>query len=116
MSFAEQFAAWASLPLELFAEGWEFVPLRIHGEVRAMAALQGTEIHFAAAPGCRVIAKHRTREFLKPLLDRRGYLTTRAVLGGAAHDFLTRLGFAHTWRDEQFDHYMLTALPFGREQ
>ncbi len=98
--------------------GWEFVPHFSNGKVAAIAALLGTEIHFCVSPHwrCRVIAKTRTREFLRPMLERRGYLTTSAIKGGISHEFLDRLGFKRTWDDGSVSHYMLTELPFRESQ
>lgn len=116
----ELYARWAGLP-EGAADvlrGWEVVPLHCDGELAAIAVLDGTEIHFAAAPEHRhkVIQRTRAREFLAPLLARRGYLTTRAMLSDAsARRFLMRMGFEHTWADGRFDYYMLSELPFGKE-
>ena len=117
MTHAQDFAAWSSLPSWVDLGGWRFVPYEQAGEVRAIAALQGTEIHFAVAPQHRhrTIARQRTRDFLAPLLDDMGFLTTRQPIGAGAHRFLTRLGFAHTQRSEHFDHYMLAALPWAKE-
>jgi hypothetical protein len=96
-------------------DGWEMVPHLEQGEVVAIAALHGTEIHFVAAPSWRgrVIQRDRTRAFLSPLLERRGFLTTRSMDGESAR-FLRRLGFTHMWTEGLIQHWMLTALPFGR--
>jgi hypothetical protein len=112
----QQFEAWAGMPPGSL-DGWEAHGHYRGDELAAIAVVQGVEIHFAIAPEHRhrVIARHRTREFLAPLLDRRGYLTTRTVRESPSHPFLLRLGFAWTWRCENFDHYMLGALPFGKE-
>ena len=99
-------------------DGWEFTPYPNDGEARAIAALHGTEVHFCVAPEWRhkVIARRRTREFLRPMFERRGYLTTRAVQGAETHSFLTRIGFVPTWENGNVTHYMLTELPFGKER
>lgn len=96
--------------------GWHFYPHKVAGEVRAVAAVQGTEIHFAVAPGWRrrLMLRQAARSFLAPLIAYRGYLTTRAMAGEHA-DFLTRLGFTLTRTDGAVDYYMLAALPFGKE-
>jgi hypothetical protein len=61
-----------------------------------------------------VIARHRTREFLAPIFAKFGMLTTSALPEANADKFLTRLGFEKTWSDGVADHYMMTALPFGK--
>lgn len=109
----EAFEAWSGLPPGS-VEGWEFIPHKEAGELAAVAALRGTEIHFAVAPGWRhrVIQRSRTRAFLAPLIERAGFLTTRS--NDMKHDrFLTGLGFVRTWSEGAMNHYMLTELPFG---
>lgn len=112
----QDFESWTGMPAHSL-NGWEAYGHYSGDELAAIAVLDGAEIHFAIAPEHRhrVIVRHRTREFLAPLLDRRGYLTTRTQHGTQSR-FLERLGFTHTWRCEHFDHYMLGALPFSKEQ
>jgi hypothetical protein len=111
------FSLWSGLPLDACMDGWTFTPYERDGEVVAIAATDGPEIHFAIAPGARhtVIARHRTAEFLAPLFERHGYLTTRTAPDAPQRDFLTRLGFHFTWNSGEFDHYMLAALPWAKE-
>lgn len=116
----DTYLQWAGLPREALPllHDWEVVPCLRNGEIGALAVIKGTEIHFACAPGQRhqLIQRSRTREFLAPLFERWGFLTTRSVASDfGARDFLARLGFAHTFYDGQFNHYMLSALPFGKE-
>lgn len=117
MTLEESFKAWCGLPRGLQLDARRFVPYEQGGVVRAIAALDGTEIHFAVHPSYRhrVIARHRTRAFLAPLLEEFGFLTTRAEPGIRNYSFLTRLGFCFTWNDGRLDHYMLSALPWGQE-
>lgn len=105
----------ASSADELLA-GWELVPLVIDGVERGGAILAGTEIHFALAPEWRgrSFTTARVREFLTPLVDRLGFLTTRAPTDAGRHRFLSRLGFERTWSASGVDHYMLCNAPFGR--
>jgi hypothetical protein len=97
---------------------WEYVALLEDDEVVGIAALKGTEIHFAAAPAWRgrVMSRRRIRAFLEPLMARYGFLTTRSLVGdlGSAV-FLRRLGFVNTWTELEIRHWMLTALPYSRE-
>jgi len=114
-----EFAAWAGLPLtqDVIAglqAGWTFHPYEQDGEIRAIAAMSGTEIHFAIAPAWRhrVIARHRTRAFLAPLMAVHGFLTTRTEPDPKQHRFLERIGFVLTWNCGRYNRYILTALPF----
>lgn len=117
------FARWASCGIaeeqaEAAFSEWEVVPLVINGVERGGAIVSGTEIHFALAPQWRhrTITKARARDFLAPLLDRSGFLTTRALAGAGHESFLTRLGFRLTWSDGAVDHYMLCSPPFEAAQ
>lgn len=109
----EQFAEWSGVPAASLAD-WEMIPLTVGDDVRAIAAMQGSEIHFAVAPQWRgrTITRRRTREFLSPLFGIHGFLTTRSI-DGRHHAFLTRLGFERTWSDGTVDYYMMAELPFG---
>ena len=97
---------------------WDTVPVDIDGEHVATAIVKGTEIHFALVADWRPEGtRGRIRAFLAPLLERRGYLTTRVRLDRPHEQkFVQRLGFAPTWNDENFRYYMLCELPFERKQ
>jgi hypothetical protein len=117
MDLLALFRAWSCLPVDLGMSGWKAIPLMEGDQLLGVAVTSGTEIHFAARPESRgaVISRRRCREFLGPLLEKRGYLTTRAVPQTGADEFLRRLGFKLTRSTFEVNHYMLTALPFGRE-
>lgn len=121
MALEQAFAEWSAMEPtpEVIAglrDAWTLHPYTVDGEVRAIAAMSGSEIHFAIAPQWthRVIARHRTRDFLAPLLAVHGFLTTRTETDIGRHIFLTRIGFERTWFDGRFDHYILLELPFGK--
>jgi len=100
-------------------EGWEIIPGYIDQTHVATAILKGNEIHFGIKPEFRkkLIQRKRTREYLKPLLERKSFLTTRVILNDKyKQNFVERLGFNPTWHDEQFQYFMLTKLPFERER
>ena len=96
--------------------GWEAVPYHLGSDLAAVGLLSGTEIHFKVMDGFRHrITRNRTREFLAPLMERHGYLTTRTPLGDAvSRKFIERLGFFDTWSDDTYTYFLLTALPFER--
>jgi GNAT superfamily N-acetyltransferase len=110
------FENWAAMPPGSM-QGWRLVPYEKDGAVRAIAALQGYEIHFAIAPEWRhkVIARHRARAFIGALLDELGFLTTRAAPDEKADRFLTRLGFVKTMSTPETNYYFLCAAPWGME-
>jgi hypothetical protein len=97
--------------------GWEIVYHKERGDKTAAALLKGTEVHFIVNPAWRkrLMTRAKIRAFLEPLLTRRGMLLTRSLKDAeAARQFITRIGFRHTWSDDTFDYYILTELPYGR--
>ena len=57
------------------------------------------------------------REFVKPLIETRGYLTTRVLHEKSFQTaFIERIGFRRTWSDDQFSYFYLGSLPFERKQ
>jgi hypothetical protein len=99
--------AWDSIAM------WDIVPYTRNGEVQAFAIIDGTEIHFSVLPAFRgkLIQRHRISEFLQPIFEHHGFLTTRTAVGQDA-SFIERLGFTKTWSDGEIDYHILTALPF----
>lgn len=96
---------------------WDVIPGVIDGEHVATAIIKGTEIHFAIVPSWRrrVITRRRAKDFLNPLLERRGYLTTRVLLSSEEKKrFVERIGFTPTWSDQYFQYYLLGHSPFAR--
>lgn len=120
MNLLDLFALWAVVDAEALAlGGWAFHPLYVELDLAAIGAMRGTEIHFASAPAWRnrLVTRRRTREFLGPLFEERGFLTTRAE--AHAHreiKFIERLGFVRTSEGPAINHYMLSALPFSKQE
>lgn len=100
-----------------YLSDWDAVPVDIDGEHVATAIVKGTEIHFALVSDWRPEGtRGRIRDFLAPLMERRGFLTTRVRLDRPHEQrFVQRLGFAPTWNDENFRYFMLSGLPFERK-
>lgn len=118
MDAREQFAEWSGVPGSAgLLLGWETACLEIDGETAGVAILSGTEIHFALAPEWRkrAITRRRVRDFLSPLLARRGFLTTRAHNPtDEMRRFLYRMGFVTTWAEPDVEHFMLCAVPYQK--
>ncbi len=97
---------------------WDALPLVVGGEHIGSWAVRGPEIHFALAEGKRPRGSVRgaVRAALAPLFEKHGYLTTRLPIGFTDEDrFVQRIGFRPTWRDENFQYYLLGTLPFARK-
>jgi hypothetical protein len=99
-------------------QSWDAVPGFIDGVHVCTALVKGTEIHFAivAEHRLRTVLRMRARDFLEPLLERYGFLTTRVALGRTDEQrFVLRMGFEPTWSDHKFRYYLLAELPFSRK-
>ena len=98
---------------------WDVAPAIVGGQHVGTAIVKGTEIHFALFKDWRPKASSRgaIRAFLAPLLERRGFLTTRVAHERAEQkQFVERVGFRPTWADGQAQYYLLGRLPFERKK
>lgn len=97
---------------------WDAVPGYIDGVQVAAILKHGTEVHFAIDKQYRgkTINRRRTREFLRPLFEEEGFLTTKLLHDRKGQQrFIERIGFKKTWSDDRFNYFMLTELPFERK-
>ena len=111
--------SFAGQDIRAFFADWVIIPAQVGGEHVGTAVVKGTEIHFALIEGWRPKACQRgaIQAFLKPLLERQGYLTTRVPHERPAQKkFVQRVGFRPTWRDEQVEYFLLGSVPFERKQ
>jgi hypothetical protein len=99
-------------------EDWDVIPVQADGQHAATVVAKGTEIHIAVVEGYKPKSSQRgvIRGFLKPLFDQHEFLTTRVPHHRLAQKkFVQRVGFKPTWKDENFEYYMLTSMPFERK-
>ena len=93
--------------------GWEVFEHWQEGQLVGFSMLKGTEYHCQLDTGFR-LRRQYMREFLAPLLARRGFLTTRVPVGDEANERFNRaFGFERTWSDDRFHYFVMTELPFG---
>lgn len=98
------------------AEGWETIPYLDNGRMTAVGVIKGTEFHCQLADTCR-LNRERMREFLRPLLAREGFLTTRTLVSDTSNQRFNKLfGFKKTWSDGEHNFFILTKLPFERKE
>lgn len=100
-------------------DGWDVIPAYVADKHVATAILKGTEIHLYVLPQyrLRVFLRGRMQQFLDPMMDEFGFLTTRVMHEQKGQQkFVARLGFKPTWADAQFQYYMLGRLPFVRSE
>lgn len=108
MTGAELLAQAKTLP------GWEVFEHYQQGALAGFAILKGTEFHCQLFPGFKLRRKEM-REFLRPLFERHGHLTTRVAHGDLANQRFNKVfGFERTWSDDQFHYFLMAELPFGK--
>lgn len=111
-----------SLPrqeIEKFLIDWEVIPVVADSVHAATVIAKGTELHIALAEGYKPKACQRKviKGFLQPLFDKHGFLTTRIPHHRLTQKrFVERVGFKSTWKDDVFEYYMLTSMPFERKR
>lgn len=105
----------ALLQQALAQPGWEVFEHHQDGEMAGFAMLKGTEFHCHLFRGFK-LRRSEMREFLRPLFDRRGFLTTRVAHEDEANQRFNKVfGFERTWSDDRFHYFLMAELPFGKE-
>lgn len=95
---------------------WELHPFYEGEDLKGVAMTKGTEYHCHLAPGFR-LSRRVMRDFLKPLFDRHGFLTTRVAHDDTANQRFNQVfGFKLMWSDDRFHYYMMTELPFEEKK
>jgi hypothetical protein len=101
-----------------YLDDWDLIPVEMDGRYAATVIAKGTEIHIALVEGYRPKSSQRRaiHGFLKPLFERHEFLTTRVPHHRLKQKkFVQRVGFKPTWKDENFEYYMLASMPFERK-
>jgi hypothetical protein len=84
------------------------------GKDVAVVLTKGTEIHFVSLDEKRAMTRKNTLEFLKPIHDEFGYVTTRVPIAETNHRLREILGFQYQWSDENFSYWILHDLPWSK--
>lgn len=93
---------------------WEMFEHYQNSELAGFAVLKGAEFHCELFPGFKLRRKEM-REFLRPLFERAGFLTTRVAHEDVANQrFNKAFGFERTWSDDKFHYFVMAELPFGK--
>lgn len=104
--------------IEKYLADWDVIPVITDSVHAATVIAKGTEVHIALATGYKPKTCKRgvIKQFLKPLFDKYGFVTTR-VLHSRLNEkrFVERVGFKPTWSDTEFQYYFLGAMPFERK-
>lgn len=93
---------------------WETIPFVQDGQMVGAALIKGCEFHCLTLPAFK-LRRQQMRDFLKPLFDRFGMLTTRVEHSDIANQrFNKSFGFKRTWSDDRYHYFMMTELPFSK--
>jgi hypothetical protein len=95
-------------------DGWTIRVAQRAGVDVAFVITRGPEIHMLSIAERRAMSRRNIIEFIKPLLERFGYCTTRVPLAETDHRLRDTLGFTRTWQDDHFSYWVLTNLPYQK--
>lgn len=95
-------------------DGWSIQTAQRAGEDVAFVITRGPEIHMLSIAERRAMSRRNILRFVQPLLDVYGYAATRVPLSETDHRLRDALGFVHTWSDENFSYWVLTASPYQK--
>jgi hypothetical protein len=94
---------------------WELIEHHQNGARAGFALMKGSEFHCHLHPGFR-LRRAEMREFLRPLFERYGFLTTRVEHGDTANQRFNKVfGFERTWSDDRYHFFLMSELAFGKE-
>lgn len=102
-----------------YLEDWSVISVEADGQHAATVIAKGSEVHIAVAVGYKPKACQRRaiKSFLQPLFNQYGFVTTRIPHHRLAQKrFVERVGFKPTWKDDNFEYYLLASMPFERNR
>jgi hypothetical protein len=105
------------LGIESFPPGWEFLPVRRHGELAGFFCFKGNEIHAYRIPSFagRWLTRQDVEAVSGPLLKKYGVIRTTVRASNAeGHKFVRRLGFTPTHDADGLTHYATERLNHAR--
>jgi hypothetical protein len=92
--------------------GWDVHEHAQSGRLVGFAITKGTEFHCHLLPGFK-LNRREMREFLRPLFEKHGFLTTRVRIEDLANQRFNKVfGFERTWSDDRFHYFLMSELPF----
>lgn len=95
-------------------DGWTVAQAFRAGEPVGYVITKGPEIHMLAMSDKKAMSRRNILEFLQPLLDTHGYVTTRVPLSETDHRLRIKLGFQRTWQDANYSYWALTSIPYEK--
>lgn len=95
---------------------WSVLEYFQDGRIAGFVMLKGTEFHCRLFAGSK-LRRSEMRDFLRPIFERYGHLTTRVEHGDAANERFNKLfGFERTWSDGRYHYFLMSELPFSKEK
>lgn len=94
--------------------GWTITEAQRNGRAAGFVLTNGSEIHIAPMDRGESLSRRNIHQFIAPLLQEFGYVTTRVPLLETDHSLFLRVGFKQTWADLNFTYWALTELPYPR--
>jgi hypothetical protein len=95
-------------------DGWTITTAQRAGEDVGFVITKGPEIHILPTAEKKAMSRRNILEFVKPLLEQYGYVTTRVPIAETNHRLRVALGFEYTWSDAMFSYWALTKIPYER--
>lgn len=96
--------------------GWDVRYAKRAGVVVGLVMTKGCEVHIHSMRPREALSRKNIRDFLGPLLERHGYVTTRVPRNVIDHRLREHLGFVQTWADDRFTYWALTELPYSKRE
>ena len=95
-------------------DGWDVQIAQRDGKDVAIVIVKGTEIHFCSLDEKRAMTRKNTLQFLRPIYDEWGFVTTRTPITETNDRLRSILGFKFQWHDQTYKYWTLFALPFQK--
>lgn len=96
--------------------GWTVHMAQRDGEDVGFVITRAMEIHILPLVDKKAISRRNILQYMVPLLEKFGYVTTRVPLAETDHRLRVALGFEQTWSDTRCTYWALTKLKYARTQ
>lgn len=93
-------------------DGWDVQIAQRDGKDVAIVIVKGTEIHFCSLDEKRAMTRKNTLQFLRPIYDEWGFVTTRTPITETEDRLRLVLGFRRQWQCDRFIYWTLFQLPW----
>lgn len=97
-------------------DGWTIRAAQRDGEPVGFTISNGPEVHILPLVEGKSLSRRNIIEFIEPILDQFGYVTTRVPIAETEHRLRTALGFVSSWSDDTYSYWCMTRLRYARTQ